>query len=133
MQPNSKLNKTFFCLLLGLAIVFSGSQIAQAKRFHKDGREIEIMWKQKGKELHAWGKITGGEETCKQMNYEISFRNSETSSSARVMGYINNYRPNGRNNFNADVDIYLYRRQEFVVRVSKNAWYVRNYSIDCLN
>lgn len=119
-------NKVLFCFLLSLTIFFIEHQIAQAKRFHKNGYEIEILWKQKGyKQLRVWGKITGGKKTCKQMNYVIRFKNSENGHSAYVNGFINNYRPTGRNHYRAKDDI------------SKNSydkcWYVSSYQFDCLN
>lgn len=121
-----KINKILFCLLFSLVIVLIGSQLVQAKRFHKDGHEIEIMWKQKGdRELRVWGKITGGRNTCKQMNYTIRFQNSENGRSAYVNGFINNYRPNGRNNYKASDDIYNNPKEK--------SWYVTSYGFECLN
>ena len=55
---------TIFFISLFMFIFSSCGSIAYAKRFHKNDHEIEILWKQKGKKLKAWGKITGGDSTC---------------------------------------------------------------------
>ena len=118
-----------------ISVIFTMVSVSQAERFHdKDGHEIEILWKQKGKKkLTAWGGgISGGKRTCKQMNYSIRFKNSESHRSAYVDGYIKDYRPTGRNTFKGSDDIYK-RSRKFAQRSAKNAWYVRSYSIDCLN
>lgn len=122
----TNVTKVLLSLLPALAILFTGTQIAQAKRFHKNGHEIEILWKQKGKkQLRVWGKITEGKKTCKQMNYTIRFKNSENGYSAYVNGFINNYRPTGRNNYKASDDI--------SPTSHKKSWYVTSYEIKCLN
>ncbi|MBU0946653.1 MAG: hypothetical protein KJ804_11820 [Proteobacteria bacterium] len=119
------MKKIFLPLCLSLALLFTGPQTTLAKKFHEDGHEIEILWKQKGEQLRTWGKITGGKTTCKQMNYTISFQNSENGSYARVHGFINNYRPIGRNNFRASDKIYNTSHDK--------SWYVTSYDINCLN
>jgi hypothetical protein len=128
------MNKITIFLLLILTMVLTDNSNAHAKKFNKDGYEIEILWKQKGtKKIVAWGKISEGKKECVQMNYTIYFRNSELGTQAKIEGNINNYRPNGRNTFKAEVAIYKDYRNKSIKKSSKNAWYVKSYYLDCLN
>lgn len=124
---------TIFYTSLILFIFSSSVSIAYAKRFHKNGHEIEILWKQKGKKLKAWGKITGGESTCVQMNLSVYFKNSESGSSAHIDTTINNYRPTGRNNYSGQDKPYLPKNNSFHSKSTQNKWYVKNYYLNCLN
>ncbi len=121
----TKVKKALFSLLPALAILFTGTQSVQAKKFHKRGHEVEILWKQKGSVMRVWGTVTDGEKSCKQMNYSIYFKNSETGSRAHVQGFIHNYRPSGRNNYKAS--------DKISSTSHKKNWYVDDYYLDCLN
>lgn len=124
---------TVFFISFFMLIFSSCVSIAYAKRFHKDGHEIEILWKQKGKKLKAWGKITGGESTCVQMNLSIYFKNSVSGRSAHIDTTINNYRPSGRSNYSGQDKLYLPKNNSFHSKSTKNKWYVDDYYLKCLN
>jgi len=50
------MNRITFLIAISICLIFPNTPNAFAKRFHKDGREIEILWKQKGNnKLKAWG------------------------------------------------------------------------------
>lgn len=106
---------------------------AYGEKFHKQGREIEILWKQKHDRLLMWGKITGGKDSCQQMNLQVYFKNSESGQSASISTMIKKFRPIGRNNYKGEKEIYIPRNKEFLVKASRYRWFVKNYYIECLN
>lgn len=124
---------TIFFTTLFFSILILGSSIVHGKKFHKDGHEIEILFKQKGDKLNVWGKITGGKSTCEQMNLRIYFDNSISGQNASVSTKINKFRPNGRNNFKAVTKIYKHSSKEFHQKSSRYKWFIDNYYLKCLN
>lgn len=126
-----KISIIFTTLFISTLIL--GNSIVHAEKFHKDGHEIEILFKQKGDKLSVWGKITGGKSTCEQMNLSIYFDNSVSGQSTSISTKVNKYRPQGRNNFKAVTKIYKKTRKEFHQKSSRYKWFVDSYYLKCLN
>ena len=106
---------------------------AYANKFHdSDKRELDLHWKVKGNALKVWGGVTGGSITCKQLNYKIRFENSISNRIAYVHGFIKNYRPNGRNTFSIDDELYK-QSKKFKRKSDKKSFYVSDFRTKCLN
>jgi hypothetical protein len=122
---------TSFSLIVLFTQVLLPNASWAKKLSHEDGYKIEIQWKQKGTKFIVWGLISNGIEKCEQLNYTFSFNNSESNRHAWIEGYIKNYVHNGRNSFRDDYKLSK-RSKKFKRKSDKNAWYIRNYRIKCL-
>ncbi len=113
---------TFSCLLALHLFTVS----AKAQKLKQHGREIEILWNQRGsKKIHVWGSITKGGYFCKQIRYRIQLENSSNGIRRTLKGYVRNYKPNHRNQFEATAKI----------RKSKelNDWFLNFFDFNCLD
>lgn len=125
-----------FTLLLSiffLSILCFDSSVAFGKRFHRKGYEIEVLFKQKGKTFKVWGKMSGGKYSCEQMNLRIYFDNLVSGQRTHVSAVINQYTPQGRNNYKAVTKISKQHKKEFHQKSSRYKWFVYKYYFKCLN
>ena len=116
-------------IMVFLAVVVAAAvavPVFAKNTFNVDGKEVSVKIDQRGNELTAAGRVSGG-EPCKQLNVEVYLDNSKESTKARVEAAIKNYKGasyTGGQTFKASTTAR--------VESSEKYWHVSDIYLNCL-
>lgn len=116
----------FIVLVLSAFFLIPTIAFAATKHseFNKNGYQISVYYNQKRDTLEVNGYIKDG-KSCKQLNVDIFFRNSEDGHKGHIAFPLNNYKPHGRKYKSSDK---IYSKHK-----NKSDWYVDSIYTKCLN